>query len=178
MSTRPPILNLDEAAFEPWPLAAALDAESAHAYEARVAAVAKRIGARQLGCSILAVPPGKSAFPFHNHHRNEEMFIILEGNGVLRLGEATHSIRAGDIIACPAGGPENAHKITNRGTRDLVYLAVSTKCTPEVVEYPDSGKFGLLSERLSENGQVSRFTFVGRAEIAVPYFDGETGRTP
>lgn len=177
MNTQSPLMNFDEAVFEPWPLAAALDADSASFYEARVAAVAQRIGARQLGCSILSVPPGKSAFPFHNHHRNEEMFVVLRGRGALRLGSATHSVRAGDIIACPAGGPESAHKITNTGNLDLVYLAISTKGSPEVVEYPDSGKFGLLSESSGMDGRVNRFTFVGRTEMAVPYFEGEARRT-
>lgn len=31
---------------------------------------------------------------------NEEMFFVLEGNGELRVGDATHPVRAGDIIAC------------------------------------------------------------------------------
>ena len=36
--------------------------------------------------NLTAVPPGKRAFPFHNHRVNEEMFFILEGTGEVRIG--------------------------------------------------------------------------------------------
>jgi len=41
------------------------------------------------------------------------MFFVVEGQGELRLGDARHPIRAGDIVACPPGGPETAHHILN-----------------------------------------------------------------
>ena len=50
----------------------------------RMAPVGPRIGAQLLGYNITAVPPGKRAFPLHNHHVNEEMFFILSGSGELR----------------------------------------------------------------------------------------------
>ena len=104
----------------------------------------RRASARKLlGYNITAVPPGKRAFPLHNHVVNEEMFFVLEGSGELRVGDATHPVRAGDIIACPPGGPETAHQLVNTGDAELKYLAVSTTLSPEVCDYPDSGKFGV-----------------------------------
>ena len=110
-------------------------------FASRMALVGAKIGARLLGYNITAVPPGMRAFPLHNHHVNEEMFFILSGSGELRVGEERHPLRAGDFIANPPGGPEVAHQIINTGNEELRYLAVSTLLTPEVVEYPDSGKF-------------------------------------
>ena len=34
--------------------------------------------------SIYEVPPGKSAVPYHYHLRNEEVFFILSGTGLLK----------------------------------------------------------------------------------------------
>jgi uncharacterized cupin superfamily protein len=136
--------------------------------------IAPLVGAQKLGYNITAVPAGKRAFPFHNHRVNEEMFFILEGTGEVRIGEAVYPIRAGDVIACPPGGKETAHQIANTGSSELRYLAVSTRMTPDIAEYPDSGKFGVLAEFPSgADGKPRTFRFVGREGNAVPYWDGE-----
>jgi len=102
------------------------------------------------------------------------MFFVLQGAGEVRIGESTYSIRSGDVIACPAGGKESAHQIINTGTDELRYLAVSTKFSPEVAEYPDSGKFGLLAEFPAEaGGKAERFLFVGRRNNSLDYWEGE-----
>ena len=115
------------------------------------------IGARDLGCTLTVVPPGKRSCPFHSHRANEEMFLILEGNGTLRYGPDERPVRAGDLIACPTGGPETAHQLVNTSDAELRYLAFSTKRSPEIVEYPDSdkvlsydGKFGIMVKRASD----------------------------
>lgn len=132
------------------------------------------IGARQLGCRLVVVPPGKKAWPYHAHHVNEEMFIILDGTGTLRLGGAEHPVKAGDVIACPAGGPETAHQIVNRGEEELRYLAISTMRSPEVLEYPDSGKFAVVSGSAPGGDKSARrMWYVGRAETSLGYWDGE-----
>ena len=46
--------------------------------------VGKAVGARELGCMYMQVEPGKRAFPYHNHHGNEELFVILDGAGTYR----------------------------------------------------------------------------------------------
>jgi uncharacterized cupin superfamily protein len=136
--------------------------------------VGTRIGARKLGYNITEVPPGKRAFPCHNHRVNEEMFFILEGSGDIRVGAQTYPIRAGDIIACPPGGRETAHQIINNGPATLRYLAVSTKFTPEIVEYPDSDKFAVAADFPPDaQGQPQEFLFIGRADAQVDYWDGE-----
>ena len=47
------------------------------------------------------VPPGKKAFPHHVHHVNDELFVILSGEGTLRFGAERYSVRSGDVIVCP-----------------------------------------------------------------------------
>src|SRR4051794_40726101 len=70
----------------------------------RMASLGPALGARKLGFNITEVAPGKSAFPFHSHRANEEMFFVVEGTGQLRFGAETFPLRAGDVIACPPGG--------------------------------------------------------------------------
>ncbi|MBE0613280.1 MAG: cupin domain-containing protein [Burkholderiales bacterium] len=169
-----PIINIADVALEPWPPGSGLSGKAEERYEARMGFIAPRIGAQKLGYNITAVPPGKSAFPLHNHHANEEMFFIVQGSGEVRIGEDSYSIRVGDVVACPPGGKERAHKIVNTGAEELRYLAVSTKLSPEVVDYPDSGKFGVLAELPAyDDGRPKRFVFVGREGHSLNYWEGE-----
>lgn len=143
-------------------------------FEAKIGRVSPRIGAQQLGYNITCVPPGKSALPAHSHVVNEEMFYILQGTGQVRIGSEIYPLETGDFIACPAGGPELAHQITNTGSTDLKYLAVSTMRSPEVWQYPTSGKFGIAAVLPStEDGKQRSVTFFGRESQRVGYWDGE-----
>jgi uncharacterized cupin superfamily protein len=163
---RRPIVNLDEIEYREF--------GRGDRFSARLGAIGTKIGARLLGYNLTVLAPGKRAFPFHSHHVNEEMFFVVEGEGELRLGDERHPIRAGDFISCPPGGPETAHQIINTSDSELRFLAVSTRLSPEIAEYPDSGKFGVLAELGPDaDGRPRQWRFVGRAEAGVDYWDGE-----
>ncbi len=95
-------------------------------------------GCSARGAAICAVPPGKTATPFHRHHGSDEMFLILSGTGTYRYGEERLSCRAGDCLAAPAGA--EGHQIINTGTETLRYMAFSNNTNADVVEYLDSGR--------------------------------------
>ena len=142
---------------------------------AAIAPISALIGAERLGYNLTVVPPGKSAFPFHNHYGNEEMFFILEGEGELRYGEQRHPLRAGDVIACPPGDAASAHQISNTSADStLRYLAVSTMQSPDMFHYPDSGKTGashyLDRDRL---GFPDAIRIRNRAADNLDYWHGE-----
>ncbi|MDE2224718.1 MAG: cupin domain-containing protein [Xanthomonadaceae bacterium] len=146
----------------------------AERYGGRRAELGRLIGARKLGYNVTAIAPGKRAYPHHNHRVNEEMFFVLEGVGEIRIGAETVPVRAGDVIACPPGGPEAAHQLHNTGDAELKVLAVSTAESPEICEYPDSGKFGVLAFfGADENGRPQIFAHIGRSEDARGYWEGE-----
>lgn len=169
-----PVIHISEIELQPRPPALAATGPAAERYDARMGMVGLRLGAQRLGYNITEVPPGKRAFPFHNHRVNEEMFFVLEGQGEARIGAQRYPIRTGDFICCTAGGPETAHQLINTGTVPLRYLAVSTRMTPEIAEYPDSGKFGILAEFPAGPGEPPRgFRYVGREGESVGYWDGE-----
>jgi uncharacterized cupin superfamily protein len=157
------IVNIAEVEFKPSPVP--IPENLKETYEgAQMAWIGPMVGAQKLGYNITKLPPGKRAFPFHVHHVNEEMFFVLEGSGEIRIGEETFAIKKGDCISCPPGGNELAHQIVNTSNAELSYLAVSTKLSPEIAEYPDSNKFGVMDDKMR---------FLGRVADSLGYFDGE-----
>ncbi|NKB89312.1 MAG: cupin domain-containing protein [Acidobacteria bacterium] len=155
------VINIDQAEFMDW--------GKGEDYQAKMARLSFLIGAQKLGFNMTRLEPGKSAFPYHLHHNNEELFIILEGTGTARMPDGEHALRRGDLLLCPPG-PDGAHKITNDGEEDLVYLAVSTSLSPEVVEYPDSNKCLAFAGTFPDN---VAFRGVFKQDTMVDYWDGE-----
>jgi len=142
--------------------------EEANLDHGAFAFVRKRLGAaagsQKLGVSWFEIQPGKKAFPAHYHLANEEAVFVLEGEGVLRLGDEEHNLRAGDYLAFPPGPP--GHQILNRSNAPLRYLALSTMIEPEVAVYPDSKKIGVLS-------RAQNLASVHKQDAAVDYYEGE-----
>lgn len=169
-----PIINIADVELKPRPAAFTPTGAAADRFEANIGRVSQRLGAQQLGYNVTAVPPGKRAFPAHSHRVNEEMFFVLQGNGELHVGAQVYPLRNGDFIACPAGGVETAHQIVNTGAEELRYLAVSTQRSPEICEYPDSGKFGVYGEFSgAADSKPTMFRHLGRQEQSIDYWDGE-----
>ena len=166
-----PIINLDQLVTQALPAQYAPPAEAAGRFDPHCAMIGALIGLQQLGCNLTVLAPGKRAFPFHNHRVNEELFIVVEGEGEIRIGEARHALRKGDVVACPAGGQESAHQIVNTSGAELRYLAISTGRSPEVVEFPDSGKYAVIVNE-ADGKTLSRRT-VGRLGATVDYWEGE-----
>lgn len=169
-----PIINIADVEPQGVPLAFAPTDSAADRYDPRVARISAMLGAQKLGYNVTVLPPGKRGYPFHNHRVNEEMFFVLDGTGEVRIGSERHAIRAGDIIACPPGGPESAHQIVNTGSVDLRYLSISTREYPEVCEYPDSNKYGVMADYgPAADGTPQVFRVVGRRGETVDYWEGE-----
>jgi len=167
-----PVINVADVKLAPNPIA-----KPGSGFEAMMGAIAAPLGATKLGCRLTVVPPGNKAWPHHVHHANDEMFVILAGEGTLRYGKERYALRPGDVVVCPSGGAENAHQIINTSGAELRYLAISTMIEPEVAEYPDSGKFGVLSvttpDAEKSNRSKRRLIYVGRLASNVDYYDGE-----
>jgi uncharacterized cupin superfamily protein len=169
-----PVLNIDDVRFAGRHPDFAPKGVLADQFDVKIGPIANLIGARKLGYNITIIPPGKSAYPFHSHRTNEEMFFVLHGSGEVRIGSETYAIRSGDFIACPPGGAEAAHQMRNTGSEELRFLAVSTVLSPEINEYPDSAKFGVYADFPSaEDGKMEYFSFQGRQSMNLDYWDGE-----
>lgn len=114
--------------------------------------------------SVYAIPPLKSAYPYHYHSENEEVFYILAGHGILTSPEGRSAVSAGEFLVFPAGG-DGAHKLTNDSpTEMLEYIDFSAVGKIDVAHYPDSGKIGIWG------GGINR---VFETADAVDYYKGE-----
>ncbi len=76
----------------------------------------KSAGAKRTGLNLIALEPGQMAAPPHCHSAEEELFVVLEGDGTLLLGEDEHPVSARDVVARPAGTGV-AHAFIGRGAR-------------------------------------------------------------
>jgi uncharacterized cupin superfamily protein len=137
-------------------------------YDSHSSRLARGTAARKLGASYDVLEPGKRGCPYHLHHAQEEMFVILDGAGTLRVAGEYLPIKAGDVIFIPPG-PEYPHQIINTSEALLKYLSVSTRESPEIAEYPDSGKFLAYSSV----GQEDHFKVISRPGSDLDYWDGE-----
>jgi uncharacterized cupin superfamily protein len=161
-----PFVNLQDVTFT--------DIEDNGYYTSRRAQFSAGIGARKLGYNLTELPPGKAQCPFHSHRAEEEMFLILDGEGELRYGSERYKIRKHDVIACPTGDGSTAHQIINTGETTMRYLALSNLSEIEVCEYPDSNKTGVHADTPAAHGLHKMF----RAESTVEYYDRESTEPP
>ncbi len=69
------------------------------------------------------LPAGGRTTP-HHHVKTEEIYYVLVGHGVMRIGEQTQPVGPGDAIAIPPGA---VHQITNTGSQVLKFLCC---CAP------------------------------------------------
>ena len=137
--------------------------ERAPLYGTRTGALSDGTAAKKLGAGFDILEPGKMACPYHYHLAQEEMFVILEGEGTLRVAGERVPVRAGDVIFIPPG-PEYPHHLINTGSVPMKYLSISTQETPEICYYPDSDKLGAFARdhRMMQHGGH-----------AVDYWEGE-----
>jgi len=113
--------------------------------------------------AFYTLPPGKSAYPFHYHTSNEEVFYIISGSGILETSDENIPVRPGCVMVFPVG-KTGAHKLTNTGDTDLVYLDYDVMHDVDVAFYPDSGKIGVWGMGINQ---------VYRTEDQVGYYEGE-----
>jgi len=116
-------------------------------------------GSSRTGISHVTLPPGRLGYPPHCHSAEEEIFVVLEGEGTLRLGEKEHPVRPGSVVGRPPG-TRVAHAF-RAGETELVFLAYGTREPNDIVYYPRSGKVSLRGV-----GVMGRIDPLG-------YWDGE-----
>jgi len=134
-------------------------------WRSRDTSVAGRIGAQLIGGSMYELEPGQRLWPYHTHYANEEWLLVVRGRPTLRTVEGEHDLIEGDVVAFPRG-EEGEHQVINRTEVPVRVLMLSTMIEPDVVHYPDSGKWS------GKNARGER-VFFGRPGPPVDYWDGE-----
>ena len=71
---------------------------------------------------IVVLEPGQAP-PLHVHDDTEQIFYVLEGRGLLQIGERAerHAVKPGDVVRIP---PHTYHRIFCDGDKPLRYLSV------------------------------------------------------
>jgi uncharacterized cupin superfamily protein len=132
-------------------------------YDTRCGGVSDGTAAQKLGAGFDILAPGMRSCPYHFHHAQEEMFVVLEGEGTLRVAGEMLPVRAGDVVFIPPG-PEYPHQFVNTSVAPMKYLSISTQERPEICQYPDSGKYAAFDRP---------FHAVQRLDASLDYWDGE-----
>jgi uncharacterized cupin superfamily protein len=116
-------------------------------------------GSATTGLKHIQVDEGKLAAPPHCHSAEEEIFVVLEGEGMLVLGDKEHPVRPGTIVSRSAATGV-AHTFC-AGPAGLTLLAYGTRAPNDICYYPRSGKVALRGVGV-----------IGRIE-PLEYWDGE-----
>ena len=112
-------------------------------------ALADACGSVQTGLHWVRLPPGRLGAPVHCHSEEEEIFVILEGDGTLelwpsptmeRLGSKREDVplRVGHVVARPPG-TRIAHGL-RAGPNGTTMLVYGTRKPNDICYYPRSGK--------------------------------------
>ena len=104
----------------------------------RVARLAAAAGSQRLGASIVELASGTLSSPYHFHHANEELLIVLSGTPELRMPDGLRELQPGEVVAFPCG-PEGAHRLRNASSEPCRLLFISEMNFPDIVSYPDTG---------------------------------------
>ena len=123
----------------------------------RVRDLGRAAGSARTGLRYAEVLPGKLNAAPHCHSAEEEIFVVLDGDGDLLLwevgGVTEHSVRRGSVVARPPGSGI-AHSF-RAGEQGMTLLMYGTRDPNDICFYPRSGKvfftgLGLIT-RLGES---------------------------
>ena len=104
----------------------------------RIARLGAAAGSQRLGASIVELASGTLSSPYHFHHANEEMLIVLSGTPELRTPDGLRELQPGEVISFPSG-PEGAHRVRNTSSEPCRLLFISELNFPDILSYPDTG---------------------------------------
>ena len=118
-------------------------------------------GSIRTGINYNRIAPGKLSAPPHCHTVEEELFVVLEGEGVCILGDEEHPVRQGHVVARPASS--RVPHAFRGGEVGLGMLAYGTRDSNDICYYSRSDKIYFRGAGL--------MTRVPRLD----YWDGEPG---
>jgi uncharacterized cupin superfamily protein len=119
----------------------------------------RAVGSVRVGLRYVELAPGKENGPPHCHSLEEEIFVVLDGDGVVVLGDEELDLVAGSVVARPPATGV-AHML-RAGPAGLSYLACGTRENGDVCYYPRSNKIAFRGVGV-----------IGRLQ-RLDYWDGE-----
>ena len=86
-------------------------------------------GAKHVDYRISSYQP-KGHVAAHSHKIQEQIYHILEGEGLMELDGKTQVVRRHDFIFIPPG---TVHALHNTGFQDLVFIVVTTPASDDAI---------------------------------------------
>jgi uncharacterized cupin superfamily protein len=116
-------------------------------FDGRARRAGQAAGALATGMNHVALASDGTGAQAHCHSCEEELFVVLDGDGVLELwgrgasAPQQHSLRSGDVFCRPAGTGV-AHAL-RAGPQGMTYLAFGTREPNDMCFYPQTGRVSL-----------------------------------
>jgi len=82
--------------------------------------LAEQLGATALGARMWRLEPGQASTK-HRHFKQEELYVLLEGTGRVRIGEEVLTLAPLDAMLV---GPETVRQLFNDTDADQLWLVV------------------------------------------------------
>ena len=111
------------------------------AQDGSVRLLGKSCGSVRTGLNHVTLAPGTRGAPPHCHSAEEEIFVVLEGTGTLRLDDEEHPVRAGHAISRRPGSAV-CHSFV-AGDGGMTYLAYGTREPNDIAYYPETSEVRL-----------------------------------
>ncbi len=81
-----------------------------------------QFGSRNLAITWVEGEPG-SEQPLHRHPENEQVYVIVNGLGVMTVGDETREVGPGTMVLVP---PDTLHSIRNVGENKLAFISATS----------------------------------------------------
>jgi uncharacterized cupin superfamily protein len=108
----------------------------------RIRHIGHRFDSKLIGGILLELRPGHRG-PYHLHHGNEELAVVLAGAPSVRRADGEQRLATGDL-AFFARGAEGLHALENHGDEPARVLLLSSKVAPDVTERPEDSLVGVF----------------------------------
>ncbi len=106
------------------------------------------LGCEKIYVNIDYVKPGGKSVKYHSHSKQEEFFLIMSGEGILRMDGQQIPVKVGDVVSKPAG-KDIAHQFINNGSEILQILDMGTREQGDIASYPDENTILLRDSNLA-----------------------------
>ncbi len=108
------------------------------------------LGAGRSFPRVYSLNPGGTYSRFHSHTAREELYLVLKGEGTIRIEKHDCHVIEGDLIAKPTGPDISTQFLADKGKEmkilDIEIFPDNERRSKDAVFYPDHGELDLFGE--------------------------------
>jgi quercetin 2,3-dioxygenase len=107
--------------------------------EVWLTALSRLAGLKRVAVVHSRVSAGHDSYAFHVHQHDEEWMYVLDGRGVVEVGEVEHAVGPGDFVAFTPGGPPHNSRAVDGELVCVQGGDAWSRTTIEIVDFPRAG---------------------------------------